>query len=189
MTSQDIPGQEHHVSNRVKIKDLTTQIKRPVRVARVCTNGELWIRHDELTEQIDALTESQAQQPTAPKLGGGGPSAEINRLVKELGKVEDEMRAAEVAIEFRGISQRPLAEIQERFPAKVGNGWDYVAAAADLFAASSVDEVTVEDAQAFLDALHSGAFQRVVQTILAASNGSAEVPTSARDFARTRTSA
>jgi hypothetical protein len=176
------------VSNRVKIKDLTTQISRPVRVAKVCIKGELWARHDELVEQLDAITGDDPEQPSARKLGGPS-NAERNRLLKAIGEVEDEMRANEVALEFRGISQRPLAEIQERHPAKVGNGWDYNAAGAELFAASSVDEVTVEEAQAFLDVLHFGAFQKIVQTILAASGGSSEVPTVARSFARTPTSA
>lgn len=164
------------------IKSLKGKVKRPVRVAKICLDGDLWARHDELTEQLAAMGSQ-----SATKLAG---DPKLQKLAAEIGAVEKAMRDSEVAIRFRGISAFQLKELQRRFPVE-GNpdSWDIDAGFAALIAASAEDPTTEEEAQEFLNELHKAAADKLFNTVWAATGGSAEVPTNARASALIQASA
>ncbi len=158
----------------IALKDLRGKVKRPVRVVRICLDGELWARHDELAAQLEQV----GVQSGAAKMG---QSSGARQLAEELTEVEEAMRASEVAVEFRGISSYELAAIQARFPAKEGRGgWDINAGAAALIAACAVEETTEKEAEELLKELTYAATDKLVSGAWQATTGSSEVPTSAR---------
>lgn len=167
----------------VAIKDLKGKVKRPVRTATVCLDGDLWARYDELTARYDEL---QAKSGTAKM----GQSAEARGVANEIAAVEEAMRDAQVTIEFRGISSYKLAEVQARFPAKDGrSGWDINAGAAALIAACAVEPTTEDEAKELLDELNYAVTDKLVSAAWLATTGSAEVPTNARASALINASA
>lgn len=157
----------------VALKDLRGKVKRPIRVAKVCLDGELWARHDTLTSEL----ESMRSQPR----GKMGDSSEARRVAEELQQVEQAMRDAEVAVEFRGISTYQLAEIQARFPGKnPQQGWDAQAGAPALIAATAVEPTTEDEARELLEELHHAAADKLITTAWTACTGSNDVPFSVR---------
>jgi hypothetical protein len=164
----------------VAIKDLRGKVKRPVRSVSVCTDGDLWAKHDELSEKLEGL---RAQNP-----GKLGQASGARQVAEELQAVEKAMQAAEVNVEFRGISTYQLNEIQAKYPAKDGRGWDSNAGAHALLAACAVEPTTEEEAKALLEELHHGAADKMVSAAWLATTGSSEVPTSARASALIRDS-
>lgn len=157
----------------VALKDLRGKVKRPVRSVSVCLDGDLWARYDELTAQLDAIR----SQPSAPKLGDQPAGREV---AEQIAAVEQQMRDAQVTIEFRGISSFQLAEIQARFPAKDGRGWDIHAGAAALIAACAVEPTTEEEARELLEELSHAVNDRLFSAAWEATTGSTSVPFSAR---------
>jgi hypothetical protein len=88
----------------VAVKDLKGKVKRPVRSVAICLDGDLWARHDELTQKLDELgTKSNA------RMGQSNGTAEI---AQEITEVEAAMRDASVSIQIRGIGTYHLKEIQ-----------------------------------------------------------------------------
>jgi hypothetical protein len=167
----------------VALKDLDGKVKRPVRAVRICLDGELWARHDELTARLDGL---RAQNGAAHMSDGGGATA----IAQEITEVEEAMRASEVTLEFRGISSYQLAEIQARFPAKDGrSGWDADAGSAALIAACAVEPTTEDEARAVLKQLSFAATDRLFSAAWQATTGSSSVPTNARASALIHASA
>lgn len=157
----------------VALKDLRGKVKRPVRAVSVCLDGELWARHDELTEKLDEL-----RQQNLGKMGQASGAVEV---ATELRQIEDAMREASVTLEFRGISTYKLNEIQARFPAKNGReGWDVQEGAAALLAACAVEPTTEDEARAFLEEAHQAVADKVVGAAWLATTGSSDVPFSAR---------
>lgn len=162
----------------VAIADLLGKVKRPVRSAWVCLDGELWSRHDDLSRQIDAL---RAQSP-----GKMADADGVAPLSRELHEVEQAMRAAEVEFKFRGCSTYKMDEIQEKYPAKDGNGWDTVAGGHELLAACGADpEMTPDEAKQLLGELHQAAGNKLFRAAWIATTGSADVPFSGRASAST----
>ena len=157
----------------VALRDLTKKIKRPVRVAKVCLDGDLWARYDELTAKLDAATGQQGR-------GKMGETTEVRQLAEQVRAVEEAMRASEAAIEFRGISSFELAEIQARFPAKDGRGWDINAGAAALIAACAVEKTSEEEAEEFLRSVNYAVSDKLFTAAWEATTGSSDVPFSAR---------
>ncbi|SDN79047.1 hypothetical protein [Geodermatophilus sp. DSM 45219] len=156
----------------VSIKSLKGKVKRPIRVAKVCLDGSLWAKHDELAEQLES-----ARGQSSPTMGA---DPKVTELTKQLAKVEEDMRKAEVAIEFRGISSYELAALQARFPSEDKRlAWDINAGAAALIAASAVEPTTEEEARELLEELHFAATDKLIGTAWNATTGSTEVPTSA----------
>jgi hypothetical protein len=156
----------------VAIRDLKGKVKRPVRTVTVCLDGDLWARHDELSAKLDAL---RAQ--TASRMA---PSPEVTAAAEELRAVEDAMREAQVTIEFRGISSFKLAEIQARFPAKDGRGWDVNAGAPALIAACAVEPTTEDEARELLEEVNYAVSDKLFAAAWDATTGSSDVPFSLR---------
>jgi hypothetical protein len=167
----------------VALKDLRGKIKRPVRSVRICLDGELWARHDELTAALERLSSSNGY-------GKMAQSSDARAVAQELADVEKAMRESEVTLEFRGISSYRLAEIQARFPAKDGrSGWDVDAGSAALIAACAVEPTTEEEARELLEELTFAASDKLFTAAWQATTGSSEVPTSARASALIHASA
>jgi hypothetical protein len=166
----------------VSLSSLNGKIKRPVRAATVCLDGDLWARHDELTAQLDAIHTAQGR-------GKMGESAEARAVAEELTAVEKAMRASEVTIEFRGISSYQLAQIQARFPAKDGRGWDVNEGAHARIAACAVEPTTEEEAKNVLGQVNYAVSDKLFTAAWEATTGSSTVPTSARASALINASA
>jgi hypothetical protein len=159
----------------VSIADVLGRAKRPVRSVRVCLDGELWARHDELSQEIDRFR----QEAGPGKMGEPSPVAD---LVKERMLVEQRMREAEVEFQFRGLSSYARDEIIARFPAKAGRGtWDTTAGAHALFAAAAVQPAMTEDeAKELIEAIDHGATAKLFNCAWEATEGSADIPFSVR---------
>jgi hypothetical protein len=157
----------------VSLKDLQGRVKRPVRSVSICLDGELWGRHDELTQQLD---EMRPQGRVTM-----GDSDESAAVAAELRTIEESMRASQVSVEFRGISSYQLQQLQARFPAKDGrSGWDVNAGAAALLAACAVEPTTEAEAKALLEEVHQAVADKLVGAAWLATAGSSDVPFSAR---------
>jgi hypothetical protein len=154
----------------LSIEDLLGKVKRPVRSTRVCLDGELWARHDELSQQIDALRAEAGPVRM-------GDTSGVAALRKELSDVERAMQAAEVEFKFQGLSSYKRDEIIARFPAKDGRGWDTTAGAHALFAAASIEPVMDEDqAKRLVESIDHGATAKLFTCAWSATEGSADVP-------------
>lgn len=162
------------------IDDILGKIKPPIRSAWVCLDGELWARHDELSREIDQL---RAESPT----GKMGDAAGVTDRATELRGVEQAMREAEVEFKFRGISSYKRDEIIARFPSKDrGASWDTTAGAHALFAAAAVEPaMTEEQAEQLISTAHHGVTVKLFNAAWTATEGSSDVPFSARAFAST----
>ena len=159
----------------VALKDLKGRVKRPVRSVSICLDGDLWSRHDELTEQLDEL---RSQNP-----GRMAQSAGTVEVAQELRDVEQAMKASEVKLEFRGISSYEFKQIQARFPSEDKNlVWDVDAGAAALIAACAVEPTTEDEAQAFLNEVHQAVANKILGAAYLATTGSSDVPFSARAY-------
>lgn len=161
----------------LQIADVLGKIKPPVRSAWVCLDGELWMRHDELSKEIDVL---RAENP-----GKMGASAGVTEKSRELQDVEVAMRAAEVEFKFRGISSYKRDEIIGRFPSKDrSTSWDTTAGAHALLAAAAVEPTMTEDeAHQLVETAHHGVTVKLFNAAWTATEGSSDVPFSARAFA------
>jgi hypothetical protein len=166
----------------VALKDLRGKVKRPVRAVTVCLDGELWARYDELTAKLDGI---RAQQGPAKM----GESSEARAVADEIRRVEEAMREAQVTIEFRGISSYQLAEIQARFPAQDGRGWDVNAGAAALIAACAVEPTTEAEARELLEEVSHAVNDKLFTAAWEATTGSSDVPFSVRASALINASA
>ena len=157
----------------VALKDLKGRVKRPVRAVKICLDGDLWARHDELTAKLDELgTQNIA------RMGQANGAAEV---AQELTEVEAAMREAQVTVEFRGISSYEFKQIQARFPSDDKNlAWDVDAGAAAMVAACSVEPTTEAEAREFLESVHQAVAQKILGTAFLATTGSDEVPFSVR---------
>jgi hypothetical protein len=157
----------------VAFKDLKGRVKRPVRSVRICLDGDLWARHDELTAKLDELGTKNIA-----RMGQANGAAEV---AQELTEVEAAMREAQVTLEFRGISSYEFKQIQARFPSDDKNMvWDVDAGGHALVAACAVEPTTEDEAKAFLEDVHHAVAQQVLGTAYLATTGSSEVPFSVR---------
>jgi hypothetical protein len=157
----------------VAVKDLKGKVKRPVRSVAICLDGDLWARHDELTQKLDELgTKSNA------RMGQSNGTAEI---AQEITEVEAAMRDASVSLQIRGIGTYHLKEIQRRFPSDDENlAWDVDAGAPALLAACLVEPTTEDEAREFLEDLNDAVYKTVMGTCFLATTGSSAVPFSER---------
>jgi hypothetical protein len=159
----------------VALKDLRGKVKRPIRSVTVCLDGELWSRHDELTERLDHL---RAQNP-----GRMAQSCESVEVAQELTEVESAMKASSVTIEFRGISGYQFKAIQARFPAEDKNlAWDVDAGGHALVAACAVEPTTEDEARELLEEVHQAVANKLLNAAYVATTGSSDVPFSARAY-------
>jgi hypothetical protein len=94
----------------VALKDLKGRVKRPVRSVRICLDGDLWARHDELTAKLDELGTKNIA-----RMGQATGAAEV---AQEMTEVEAAMREAQVTIEFRGICTYEFKQIQAAVPVR-----------------------------------------------------------------------
>lgn len=163
----------------LQIEDLLGKVKRPVRSTRVCLDGELWARHDELSQQIDAARASSGKFM--------GDAAGVAELSRELLSVELAMQAAEVEFQFRGVSAYTRDEIIAKYPSKDPRmSWDTTAGAHALLAAASADPVMDEDqARRLVESLDSAATSKLFNCAWTATEGSADVPFFGRASAST----
>lgn len=153
----------------LSITDVLGKVKRPVRSVRVCLDGDLWARHDELAQEIDALRQ---QNP-----GKMGEAAGVAELSKELREVEAAMRAAEVEFKFQGISLYRRDEIIAKYPSKDGRGWDTTAGAHELLSAAAVEPaMDADEAKQLVETLASAATSKLFNCAWAATEGSSDVP-------------
>lgn len=157
----------------VALKDLRGKVKRPVRSVSICLDGELWAKHDELTAQLD-----QMQQQFSAKMRDASASKDLAEQIETL---EQQMRDSQVTVEFRGISNYKLTEIQARFPAKNNKmAWDMNEGAAALIAACAVEPITEDEARELLDEVSQTVADQLFTAAWAATVGSSEIPFSAR---------
>jgi len=157
----------------VALRDLKGKVKRPIRSVAICLDGDLWARHDELTQRLDEMR-PQSRATMAD-------SDESAVVAEELRAVEQTMRESQVMVEFRGISTYQLNEIQARFPAKDGRStWDVSEGAAALLAACAVEPTTEAEARAFLEESHQAVADRLVGAAWLATTGSSDIPFSVR---------
>lgn len=166
----------------LSIDDIIGKATPPVRSTRVCLDGNLWAEHDRLTQEIDTLR--------AQNRGKMGDSTEVAERVADLQRVEQAMRDAEVEFKFRGLSAYKRDEIIAAYPAKEGRGWDTTAGAHALLAAASV-EPKMDEAQArrLIEAVHYGVTTKLFNCAWSATEGSFDVPFSARAYASIAASA
>lgn len=158
----------------VALKDLRGKVKRPVRRVRLCLALDLLAEHDELTAKLDSIRAAGG----AAKMG---ENSEARKIAQQISDLETQMRDAEVTVEFKGISNYQLAEIQARFPAKdKGQSWDINAGAAALIAACAVEPTTEAEAQELLNEVNQKAADKLVSAAWLATVGSDEVPLSVR---------
>jgi hypothetical protein len=156
-----------------RLKDLKGRVKRPVRSVRICLDGDLWARHDELTAKLDELG--------AKNIVRMGQTNDAAGVAQEIQDVEAAMREASVSIEIRGIGAYHFKEIQLRFPSEEENlAWDLDKGAPALLAACLVEPTTEDEAREFLEDVSDAVYKTIMGTCFLATTGSSEVPFSVR---------
>lgn len=159
----------------VALADLLDRYKPPERTVTVCLRGDLRARHDELSRQLESV-----RMPATAKMGDSSQAVD---LAAELRQLEEEMREATAAFRFKALGHYALRQLEERFPAKSGRGWDVNEGAHALLAATSVEPAMTEDeARQLLEALDRDNALRLVNTAWEACTGSADVPFFGRAF-------
>ena len=162
----------------VALKDLKGRVKRPVRSVTICLDGDLWARHDELTQKLDELGGSNPARM--------GQAAGAREVAEEIKAVEAAMRESTVTVQFRGISSYEFKLIQARFPSDDKNmAWDVDAGAHALIAACAVEPTTEDEAREFLESVHQAAAGQMLTAAFLATTGSSEFPNSVRASALT----
>jgi hypothetical protein len=157
----------------VALKDLKGRVKRPVRSVRICLDGDLWARHDELTAKLDELGTKNIA-----RMGQANGAAEV---AQEIQDVEAAMREASVSIQIRGIGTYHFKEIQLRFPSDDENlAWDVDAGAPALLAACLVEPTTEDEAREFLGEVNDAIYKTIMGTCFLATTGSSAIPFSER---------
>jgi hypothetical protein len=157
----------------VALKDLRGKVKRPVRSVRICLDGDLWARHDELTAKLDELG--------AKNIARMGQATGAAEVAQELTEVEEAMREAQVTIEVRGISSYQFKTIQAAHPSEDKNlAWDIDAGGAAFLAACLVEPTTEAEAREFLESVNQSVANQLIGTAFLATTGSNEIPNSVR---------
>jgi hypothetical protein len=157
----------------VALRDLRGKVKRPVRSVRICLDGDLWARHDELTAKLDELG--------AKNIARMGQATGAAEVAQELTEVEAAMREAQVTVEFRGISSYEFKQIQARFPSEDKNmAWDVEAGGPALIAACAVEPLTEAEAKELLNEVNQAVSNQLLSAAFLATTGSNEVPFSVR---------